>query len=45
MGNYELDFDKIRDGDTQYKKQLPVWSGQDVLRDRIDHEKSVWISS
>jgi len=26
------------------KKQLPVWSGQDVLRDKIDHQKSVWIS-
>lgn len=37
MGIYEIDFDKIRSDDIQYKKQLPIWSGQDVLRDKIDH--------
>lgn len=37
MGIYEVDFDKIRNGDIQYKKQLPLWSGQDILRDKIDH--------
>jgi hypothetical protein len=45
MGNYELDFDKIRNSDIQRKKQLPTWSGQDVLMDKLDHQKSVWISA
>jgi hypothetical protein len=37
MGKYEVDFDKIRNGDINLKKQLPVWSGQDVLMDKLDH--------
>ena len=40
MGMYEPDFNKIRHQDISFKKQKPMWSGQDVLRDSLDHEKS-----
>jgi hypothetical protein len=43
MGLYEVDFNKIREHDISWKKQRPMWSGQDVLRDKLDNEKSIWV--
>ena len=43
MGLYEIDFNKIREYDVSFKKQKPLWSGLDVLRDRLDEEKSLWV--
>ena len=45
MGMYEVNFKRIRADDISKKKQRPLWSGQDVLRERLDHQKSLWVIS
>lgn len=41
IGKYELDFDYIRKTDYSKRKFRPVWSGQDVLPDVLNFEKSM----
>mmetsp|Transcript_7183 Transcript_7183/g.12108 ORF Transcript_7183/g.12108 Transcript_7183/m.12108 type:complete len:1503 (-) Transcript_7183:75-4583(-) len=43
MGIYQIDFNEIRKDDVSKKKIRPMWSGQDVLPDQLDHRKSVWV--
>jgi len=43
MGIYQINFKKVRKNDIRYKKMRPTWSGQDVLRDHLDHAKSLEI--
>lgn len=44
LGVYEIDFQAIRKDDIYYKRQRPIWSGQDVLREKIDNQKSLWVT-
>ena len=41
IGSYEIDFKKVRKRDVSKKKTRPLWSGQDVLPDQLDHSKSL----
>lgn len=41
LGIYEINFTKIRKYDVEKKKQKTTWSGQDVLRDGLNNEKSI----
>ena len=41
MGVYEIDFQAIRKDDISYKRLRPLWSGQDVLREKLDNAKSL----
>jgi hypothetical protein len=43
MGIYEVNFDNVKLQDIDAKKQLPQWSGQDVLPDQLNELKSHWI--
>ena len=43
LGVYEIDFAAIRKDDIFYKRQRPLWSGQDVLREKLDNAKSLWV--
>ena len=43
LGQYQVDFDEIRKHDASKKKQKPMWSGQDVLRDHLNYEKSLQV--
>ena len=39
----EVDFKEIRKSDAQRKRNTPIWSGQDVIPDKLDFEKSLGI--
>lgn len=41
----EVDFKEIRKFDAQRKRSKPIWSGQDVIPDHLDYEKSLGIIS
>lgn len=41
IGSYDIDFNKVRMQDVSKKKKRPIWSGQDVLPDLLDHSKSL----
>ena len=43
MTSYEIDFELVRNNDAQFKKRLPVWSGQEVLDVGLNIKKSQWI--
>ena len=43
MSNYEINFESVRNEDANYKKRLPIWSGQDVLEIGLSRSKSQWI--
>lgn len=40
MGKFEVNFHEVRKADAQKKRKRPTWSGQEVLRENIDHQKS-----
>lgn len=40
METYELNFDQIRKFDASKKRYTPIWSGQDVIPDKLDASKS-----
>jgi hypothetical protein len=43
MGMYLLNFNEVKKQDFSLKKQKPMWSGQDVLTNRLDEVKSLYI--
>ena len=43
MTSYEIDFELVRNNDAQFKKRMPVWSGQEVLDVGLNIKKSQWI--
>jgi hypothetical protein len=43
MGIYEIDFQAIRKDDISYKKLRPLWSGQDILREKLDNSKASFV--
>ena len=43
MGVYEVDFQAIRKDDHSYKRFRPLWSGQDILREKLDNAKSLLV--
>jgi hypothetical protein len=40
LGEFEIDFEKIRLHDHSKKKFKPIWSGQDVFPDQLDFKQS-----
>ena len=44
MGIYEIDFQAIRKDDNSYKRCRPIWSGQDILREKLDNSKSLFVT-
>jgi hypothetical protein len=40
MDDYEVNFNHIRKHDASKKRYTPSWSGQDVIPDKIDSNKS-----
>ena len=40
MSNYDIDFTAVRNDDANFKKRVPIWSGQDVLEIGIDKTMS-----
>ena len=45
MGIYEINFHALRRADISLKKQTPFWSGQDVLPDQMDFQKSTGVAT
>jgi hypothetical protein len=43
LGQYEVNFNEVKAQDILWKKQTPMWSGQDVLPDHMNELKSNWI--
>ena len=43
MGDYTLNFQEIRKHDVNKKKQIRMWSGQDVLPIHLDEQKSLLV--
>jgi hypothetical protein len=43
MAEYDIDFDQVRIVDAQFKKRVPIWSGQDVLDSGLNKAKSKWV--
>ena len=43
MDGFDLDFDEVRLKDASLKKRISMWSGQDVLDETLNKEKSLWI--
>ena len=42
--NYlQIDFKEVRKHDAQRKRNTPIWSGQDVIPDKLDYDKSLGI--
>lgn len=39
----EVDFKEIRKSDASRKRNTPIWSGQDVIPDKLDYDKSLGI--
>lgn len=44
MGKNQIDFVTVRDKDCNVKRKTPFWSGQDVLMDSLNQDKSEWIT-
>lgn len=40
LGEFEIDFEKIRLTDHSRKKFKPIWSGQDVFPDQLNFQES-----
>lgn len=45
MGIYELSFKQVKTNDFEWKRQRPVWSGQDILSYKLDSKNSEYIIS
>lgn len=43
MLGLEIDFLEVRMVDAQFKKRVPVWSGQEVLEQTLNMKKSAWV--
>ena len=43
MSDKDINFDKVRELDTKYKKRTPEWSGQVVLDIGLNISKSKWV--
>ena len=43
MEGFELDFDEVRLKDASLAKRIACWSGQDVLDESINKEKSIMV--
>jgi len=43
MKNYEIDYEQVRLVDAQFKRRVPIWSGQEVLDINLNIKKSHWV--
>jgi len=43
LGQNEVDYAEVRIKDCEIKRKRPYWSGQDVLADNLNADKSSWI--
>lgn len=43
MEDYEVNFYQIRKHDASKKRYAPIWSGQDVIPDKLDSKKSALV--
>lgn len=43
MRNYDIDFEEVRSTDAQFKRQVHIWSGQEVLDITLNMQKSHWV--
>lgn len=43
MADYDIDFNQVRCVDSQFKRRMPIWSGQDVLDVGLNKAKSMWV--
>ena len=43
MSGKDIEFNKVRQNDTKFKKQRPIWSGQEVLDICLNIQKSKWV--
>jgi len=43
MGKQDVDFGLVRSKDCQLNRKIPFWSGQDVLEESLNLDKSLWV--
>ena len=43
MGRQDIDFMSVRIKDCELNRKIPFWSGQDVLEESLNVDKSLWV--